>query len=197
MIIEAIPQWNPEIHAQVTVKDGPVVPMAHSRAGGRYRVDSITIEYRWEVEPAPQWMAVRMELHGPRVKKDGTDSEMRHTDYLYGWELRALQSGDIVACEKWAWLLPLIESLRPTSPGVARPALGDANAAQGSASPIVKALRALDAHQERADKEGDAEVAWYYHRDYLENVLGLEPGYLDTTVFRRCAAIDGPDWEKD
>lgn len=45
---------------------------------------------------------------------------------------------------------------------------------------LTERLRELDRQQAETDESGGAEVAWYYHRDGIEDLLGLARGTLDT-----------------
>lgn len=45
---------------------------------------------------------------------------------------------------------------------------------------LVGLLREVDAAQIREDEEGDAEVAWFYFREAIEDTMGLDRGALNT-----------------
>jgi hypothetical protein len=45
---------------------------------------------------------------------------------------------------------------------------------------LTELLRELDSTQRRTDEEGGAEIAWYYYRDKIEDVMGFPRGFLDT-----------------
>lgn len=55
---------------------------------------------------------------------------------------------------------------------------------------LISLLRALDETQRETDEEGGAEVAWYYFRDKVEDVLGLDRGALDTGPDQRNPPCD-------
>jgi hypothetical protein len=45
---------------------------------------------------------------------------------------------------------------------------------------LTELLRELDSTQRKTDEEGGAEIAWYYYRDKIEDVMGFPRGFLDT-----------------
>lgn len=45
---------------------------------------------------------------------------------------------------------------------------------------LITVLRKMDEFQRETDDAGGAEVAWYYYRDAIEDVIGLKRGELDT-----------------
>lgn len=45
---------------------------------------------------------------------------------------------------------------------------------------LIEHLRALDKQQYETDEMDGAEIAWYYYRDGIEDILGLQRGTLDT-----------------
>ena len=45
---------------------------------------------------------------------------------------------------------------------------------------LVEVLRDMARTQQETDEDGGREVAWYYYRDQIEDVLGVERGALDT-----------------
>lgn len=44
---------------------------------------------------------------------------------------------------------------------------------------LVELLREMDEKQYETDESGGAEIAWYYYRDSIEDLLGLERGTLE------------------
>lgn len=46
---------------------------------------------------------------------------------------------------------------------------------------LIEHLQALDKQQYETDESGGAEIAWYYYRDGIEDILGLERGTLEYT----------------
>lgn len=56
---------------------------------------------------------------------------------------------------------------------------------------IVAVLREADDTQQETDEEGEAEVAWYYYRDRIEDALGLPRGVLNTRA--GAASTEGID----
>jgi hypothetical protein len=83
-----------------------------------------------------------------------------------------------------AWL-----SMRRPS---ARSAEAGARAVQAMAegmrvAQVAEVLLRMDAEQQRIDDEGDAELAWYYYREEVEDALGLPSGALDSA--------DSMSWE--
>lgn len=46
---------------------------------------------------------------------------------------------------------------------------------------LVELLRDLDKQQYETDESGGAEIAWYYYRDDIEDLLGVERGTLEYT----------------
>lgn len=122
MKISGVTYWRPEVRIGVEIEDGPVLPMAYSRAGGRYRVDAISV--MWSMDQHGQWDAQFVTLSGPRIKKDGTDSLNRYERPLTSFDLRALAAGGETAVERWGWLLPVLGVLRPQGAPPARLVLG-------------------------------------------------------------------------
>lgn len=119
MKISGVTYWRPEVRIGVEIEDGPVLPMAYSRAGGRYRVDAVSV--MWSMDQHGQWDAQFVTLSGPRIKKDGTDSLNRYECPLMSYDLRDLKDGKATAVERWGWLLPVLGVLRPQGPPPAGP----------------------------------------------------------------------------
>ena len=44
---------------------------------------------------------------------------------------------------------------------------------------LIMELRAMDLQQQLTDEHGGRELAWYYWRGDVEEILGLDPGTLD------------------
>lgn len=47
---------------------------------------------------------------------------------------------------------------------------------------LVRLLREMDRTQRETDESGGTEVAWYYYRDQIEDLLGLSRGALDSST---------------
>ena len=43
---------------------------------------------------------------------------------------------------------------------------------------LINALREMDAQQQETDAGGEAEIAWYYWRETIEDILGVARGTL-------------------
>lgn len=127
MKIKEVTYWCPEVRIGVEIEDGPVLPMAYSRAGGRYRVDAVSVV--WSMDQHGQWDAQFVTLSGPRIKKDGTDSLNGYECPLMSYDLRALAAGGETAVERWGWLLPVLGVLRPLGAPPARLVIGARDAA--------------------------------------------------------------------
>jgi len=48
---------------------------------------------------------------------------------------------------------------------------------------VVAELRAMDLQQQQTDERGQRELAWYYWRDGVERLLGLDAGALDMQAY--------------
>lgn len=100
-----------QVVRSVTVEDGPVLSMTYSTTGKKYRVDRISITYRWvdgEWKVSSPWS---VDLIGVVLKKDGSESAnttKRNADYA-----------NRVSGTDWApeydFLKPIIELLRPST----------------------------------------------------------------------------------
>lgn len=100
-------------HAKITrtveiePEGAPVLPLEYSLDGKRFRVTLLAITYTWT---AGRWTTdsySSVQMSGPVLKKDGTDSKNSHTRYpYYGW----LGHPDM-----YPWLGTVIDALRPTT----------------------------------------------------------------------------------
>lgn len=95
------------IRRTVLVSNGPVLNQPYSSSGKQFRVDRIVVDYqctegtRWVVRSSSCVI-----LGGFVLKKDGTDSKVRHSggiDY-HVWQNRQIHA---------PWLVEIIDQLRP------------------------------------------------------------------------------------
>lgn len=70
-----------QISRKAALANGPVLPMAYSSTGKTFRVKRVTVKYVYQ---GGEWVAASrfsVDLSGPVLKKDGTDSKSWHTSH--------------------------------------------------------------------------------------------------------------------
>lgn len=97
-------------HAQVTKSvsvwgdDAPVHDHAYSSTGKRYQVEFVKVTYHWD---ADRWDARHITVNGAVLKKDGTPGKEEFSGSpAYRYDQKP----------EWAWLVKVVEMLRPVSP---------------------------------------------------------------------------------
>jgi hypothetical protein len=100
-------------HAKITrsmeiePEGAPVLPLEYSRDDKRFRVTRITITYTWTAGRWTNDSYAAVQMTGPVLKKDGTDSKNDHTRYpAYGWPRDP---------DMYPWLTAIVDLLRPTT----------------------------------------------------------------------------------
>lgn len=95
----------------------PVVNQAYSER--LIRVTSVEIKYTFDPERV-RWFTRsyhNIKVSGVVLKKDGTDSKLTHDRWAKEADRSAL-SPEYVAHPDWAWLVTLIDLMRPTVGGM-------------------------------------------------------------------------------
>ena len=92
---------------KIEPEGAPVLPMEYSRDNKRFRVTRLTITYTWTAGRWTNDLRTSVQMAGPVLKKDGTDSKSTHSRYpAYGWP----RSPDM-----YPWLTEIVDLLRPTT----------------------------------------------------------------------------------
>lgn len=94
---------------RISVADGPVHPMAYSQTGKVFRVDHVEIRYTLDPESGHWDWNSRSDINltGPVLKKDGSDSRNFHTRHP------GCKYNPYRLAEDYAWVGKLIEDARP------------------------------------------------------------------------------------
>lgn len=91
--------------------DRPIVRMAYASRPRKVRIARGTIQYAWNGQEWTVKDAWSIDVAGPVLKNDGTDSKndhSRHPDDIYRFRGQAM-----ALTEEFEWLYPIIDLLRP------------------------------------------------------------------------------------
>lgn len=109
MLLTSYGNTQVTIKRSVTVTDGPVVPQSYSSTGRRFRVERITITYKWI---NGRWVVdsqFSIDLVGTVLKKDGSDSlntHCGHPEYT-DWKTREFRG-------PYAFVQDVVDLIRPS-----------------------------------------------------------------------------------
>lgn len=107
MKISTIDEPNMRIKRTAILDDGPVVPMAYSSTGKRFRVERVTVEYHYKDGKWVIGSHFAVDMSGTVLKKDDTDSKNWHTSHpKYDYKLHAYPP-------RYAFAMKIVDMLRP------------------------------------------------------------------------------------